>query len=113
MRRVMATARKEAAIPRVIIQKAFDEFRAHLIGALADRGADRGMDAPPPGPKRHHGIDRCLQDAVKRALPTRMRRPDNARIGIGEENRLAIRCQDASLCCCRCPFCLRCLPFMH
>ncbi len=88
--RVMRPARdgvKKRALRRIVFEIAFGKFRSHLIGRLRDRRPDDRDDPRPPGAQRLHRRERRLGDPGQRALPARMRRADDARLLIGEQDR--------------------------
>src|SRR5665213_3323191 len=86
---------EEGGVGRVARQEMAREFGPDLVGFLRDAGADGGDDARRGGAQILHRGDGRFQDSGERAAPAGMGRADDARLGIGEQHRRAIRCQYA------------------
>ena len=94
MHPVARAARKKARGFGIVIHKAIVEFRTDFVGALADRRADDGVDAPPLGAEVAHRVNRRLEHTRMCPFPTGMCRADHAGFGIGKKDRHAIRRQN-------------------
>jgi hypothetical protein len=73
---------EEAGIPGVLPQELLLEVVPHLVGRLANAGADRGLDALPAGTERLHGRQRRLQNPAPDAPPARMRGTDHPGLAV-------------------------------
>ncbi len=62
----------------------------HLEIIAPEAGPERGDDAVRPCAKARHGGDCRLDHAGERATPTRVRRPNDARVRLDEEKRHAV-----------------------
>ena len=72
-------------------RKSLQEFRADLVGALADRRADHRGDVGTSGAQRFHRLQHRLEDPGQRAAPARMGGADHPPGGaVGQQDRLAI-----------------------
>ena len=65
-----------------VVGEGLEELGADLVGALADRGADHGGDAPAVRAEALHRAERGFEHPVERALPARMRRADDAGLAV-------------------------------
>src|ERR1043165_3267542 len=83
--------REEALVTGIGLEKARDEFRADLVIALADRRPERRRDVFARRAQRLHRGNRRLDHAGERAAPAGMRRADDARLGVGEQQGPAVR----------------------
>ena len=72
---------------RLFRENCSTELGAHLVGFLRDRRSNRGNDPFGSGAELLHGLDRCLDDAGKRAPPARMRGADDPGLGVAEQDR--------------------------
>ena len=85
--------RKKALVRGIGGNKPRHEFRADFVVRLTDQGADGGRQVLASRTEAHHRGDGLLDEPVECAPPARMRRSDNARLGVGEQHRAAIcRC---------------------
>ncbi len=87
---VALAAGEKASEGGILGDERVEELGADLIGALADGWANHGVDPLPLGAQRLHRIDSMPQNAREGALPAGMGCADNACLGIGKQDRLAI-----------------------
>src|ERR1700722_10359155 len=67
-----------------------DELWTNFIGSVADARAKRGDDVAASGPKPLHRLHGRFDDSRQRPFPTRMRRSDDARALVGEQDHAAV-----------------------
>lgn len=67
----------------------------NLVALLRNTGADCRPESRTVGAEFLHRGDGRLDNAADSPLPARMRRPDHARLGVGEQHGSAIRCENS------------------
>src|SRR5262245_17210443 len=96
-------ALEEALIAGVVVGELRDKLRPHLIVLLPDHRAERSHDAGTIGAALLHRSDGRFGNTGERAAPASMRGANHAGLGIGEQDRTAVRRAD----CDREPCCAR------
>src|SRR5215210_5113781 len=86
---------KEAPIVRDITGQHVEQVAADLITAGGDAWPDRRRNQLTPGAEPLHGGDRCFADAEQRALPPGVGGADHLGFAVGEQDRCAVRRQNA------------------
>jgi len=94
---VMAPAAggEEALVGGVGLAEAAGEGFVHLIALAGDHRADGGGDPLAPGAVLFHRGDDRFDDAGKGAFPAGMGGADHAGLAVGEQDRRAVRREDA------------------
>ena len=95
MARLAGWREEPRAFPSPASAKARDEFGADLVGFLRDARAERGAMSAALCADPLHGRDGRLDDAGQRAFPAGMRRADDARLCVGEQDHAAVGAGDA------------------
>ncbi len=85
---------EETCITCIAGGERFREFGANFIVGLRDGGAYGGPDIAATGAQRLHRGECGIENAVDGAFPACMCCPDNAGVGVGEENRCAVCGED-------------------